>query len=167
MLVEVGLEVLEREREVEDVDIPTAGRRQGVAHVRTDGGGAVHGAGGHRAAQDEARAGEAVDLDGGQLRAGEFWSLSCESFPLWKVGWRRLGDERLDGRQDLVHRHRLGERAVGGRGHLQHRVQRRRVARLDRVDRQRRGEDLLALDVPGLTEVRGRAEVLDRRRPAS
>ena len=43
-------------------------------------------------------------------------------------------------------------------------VERGRVARLDAVDRQRGGEDLLALDPPGLAEVGRGAEVLDRRR---
>jgi hypothetical protein len=37
------------------------------------------------------------------------------------------------------------------------------VARLDRVDRQGGGQDLLVLDVPGLAEVGAGAEVLDRR----
>ena len=46
----------------------------------------------------------------------------------------------------------------------QQRVQRRRVAGLDAVDRERRGQNFGAFDVRRLAEVGGGAEVLDRRR---
>src|SRR5947209_7762168 len=68
--VEVGLQILEREREVERAHIPASGRAESAAHVGTDGGGAIYGARRHRAAQDEAGAADAVDLNSGQLRAG-------------------------------------------------------------------------------------------------
>ncbi len=69
--VEVGLQILEREREVEDAHVSAPRRAQRAAHVGTDGAGAIYGTGGHRAAQDEAGPADALNLDGGQLGAGD------------------------------------------------------------------------------------------------
>src|SRR4051812_32146974 len=64
-----------------------------------------------------------------------------------RFGWWWLGQERLDGLQDGVHVHPLGERAVGQRplqaalaaeAATEQLVQGGRVTRLDGVDRQRR-----------------------------
>ena len=63
--------------------LPAAER---VADVGPDRGGAVDGSGGHCAAQDEARAGDAVNLHGGQLGAGDISTCHVSLFPLWKVG---------------------------------------------------------------------------------
>src|ERR1044072_5751982 len=85
----------------------------------------------------------------------------------WWLGRRQV---RLDGLEDRLFAHRRAERPVGRRAlepalaaeaAPDELVQRRRVARLDGVDRQRRGEDVLVRDVAGLAEVCGRAKVLD------
>src|SRR5579875_757600 len=73
-------------------------------------------------------------------------------------------DERLDDGQHLRHRHRLGERPVGGGALVQQVVEGGGVAALDGVDRQRGGQDLLALDPRRLTQIGGGAEILHRRR---
>src|SRR5438270_7144537 len=71
------------------------------------------------------------------------------------------GQERLDGREDGGHVGRFGECAIRGDGLLHERSQRGGVARLHRVDGQRRSEHLRALDRACLPEIRGCAEVLD------
>ena len=63
LLVEVGLEVLQRQREVEDVDVPTPALGERAGHPRGDGRGAVGGAGGERAADQERAPAHALDLD--------------------------------------------------------------------------------------------------------
>src|SRR5829696_288385 len=71
-------------------------------------------------------------------------------------------DIGLDLLEHLVHRRGLGEAAVRRGGLAEGAVERRRVAGLDRVDRQRRRQDLRVLDLVGLAQVRRGAQVLDR-----
>ncbi len=65
--VEVRLEVLEREREVEDVEVAHVALRERVAQERGDHAGAVDGAGGEHALDQERLAADAFDADGGEL----------------------------------------------------------------------------------------------------
>src|SRR3712207_5923258 len=65
-LVERRLEVLERERVVEDADVALLGER--AAHERTDEAAAVDGAGGERPLREEGRARHPLHFDCGQLR---------------------------------------------------------------------------------------------------
>src|SRR3954452_22021438 len=84
---------------------------------------------------------------------------------MFSIGFRPFGlggEERLDGLEHLVGRRRLGER-VRGRLRVRGEVEDRRVARLHRVYRQGRGQDLLVLDAPALAEIGAGAEVLDGR----
>src|SRR3954452_25528165 len=66
-LVERGLEVLERQREVEDVEIPTAGSER-AGHEGADRAGAVEAAGCKGAAHEARRAADAADLHRSERR---------------------------------------------------------------------------------------------------
>src|SRR5947209_3822054 len=83
---------------------------------------------------------------------------------IWRTFLSGLGDEWLDRGEHGGHVGRLGECAVGGDALTEDGVQGRGVASLHGVDGQGGGEDLPALDVRGLAEVGGGAEILDRGR---
>jgi hypothetical protein len=71
-VVELGLEVLEREREVEDFDVSATRFGDRSRDERRHRRGPAERGGAERAAQDEARARHAMDLGRGELaRAGQ------------------------------------------------------------------------------------------------
>src|SRR3954453_23371688 len=86
------------------------------------------------------------------------WSLIWFSFRMR----RSADDEGFDRLENFVRVGGFGERPVRGDRFAAQRVERRRVATLDAVDRERRGEHRGALDVGRLAEVGRGAEVLHR-----
>jgi hypothetical protein len=67
LVVERRLEVLERKREVQDVDVAAAVLSDRLAHERADGSEAVDRARRDRAARDERLAAQSLYVDGRQL----------------------------------------------------------------------------------------------------
>ena len=119
-VVEVRLEVLERQREVEDFSVPPARFRERLRDERRDRRGPVDGARRERAAQDEARAGHAVHL---ALHRAPTPGCGRPSMSVRHLHWL-LSRSRAQARNGLTaastvgHVSRLGERAIRGDGLL-------------------------------------------------
>src|SRR5271165_6102455 len=86
-------------------------------------------------------------------------SLTVILFPL--VDGYGSGQERLDRRQDRGHFSRSGEGAIRCDRLVDERGEGCRMARLNCVNRQRRGQHFGVLNVGGLSEIGCGAEVLD------
>src|SRR6185312_7114220 len=90
--VERRLDVLEREREVQDVDVAAGLLRDRAPDERADGRAAEQRAGRQRAAREERAARHAVHLDGLELRDREGWCLGHD-----RLSSRGRGQDAMKG----------------------------------------------------------------------
>ena len=146
LVVERRLQVLERQGEVEDFDIPAPGLGEGLAQERPDHRQPVYRSRSEGSLHDHVAAAHLLDLDGSELGIRQLLVLHC--FFLSHFACHRLGDDvGLDRLQNGVRVGGHGKGPVGGYRVPEQGVEGRRVPGFNGVNRKRRGEHLRTLDV--------------------